>query len=287
VLTLAAGWQMQNLLVFRDDWKVQKNFLWQLAWRAPDLKPGTSILSEDYDTFAFNDDESLNVLVTWMYAPEQKDENFTYHYNFMSLRLVKKLPEMLAAAQTTAPQSIVIRYAPPGCLHVFDPVYDGYLLSLPNRSTVTQLSTEKIPVVPDLVKQTLSLSNPAQILPNSAKSVVPPAIFGAEPAHGWCYTYLKADLARQQGDWETVARLGDEAFALPMLPDDPYEYLPFVEAYARLGRIKDARLLTRQVAESMPLLKPALCGLWNRLPAAPAGTVQEIRQELGVCPVTP
>lgn len=287
-LALAAGWQMQNLLVFRDDWKVQKNFLWQLAWRAPDLKPGTSILSEDYDTFAFNDDESMNVLVTWMYAPEQKDENFIYHYSFMSLRLENKLPEMLAAAKTTASQSIVIRYAPPGCLHALDPRYDSHLLSLPNRETVTLLSAQKIPLVPQLIQQALPLSNPAQILPNLAQPTFPPAIFGAEPAHGWCYTYLQADLARQQGDWETVAHLGDEAFAVPLLPDDPYEYLPFIEAYARLGRVKDARLLTRQVADNMPLLKPALCALWERAgqqAAIPVETVDKLKSELQVCPV--
>jgi len=29
--------------------------------------------------------------------------------------------------------------------------------------------------------------------------------------HGWCYYYQKANLARQQGDWEQVIALGREA----------------------------------------------------------------------------
>jgi hypothetical protein len=115
-----------------------------------------------------------------------------------------------------------------------------------------------------------------------------PALLGAEPEHRWCFYYQKADLARQQDDWETVARLGDEAFAVPLLPDDPYEYLPFIEAYARLGRVKDARLLTRQTADNMPLLKPALCAVWERAgqqAALLAETVDKLKSELQICPV--
>jgi hypothetical protein len=133
----------------------------------------------------------------------------------------------------------------------------------------------------------LPLSNPSQIL-TDAPPFSMPSLLGADPEHRWCYYYQKADLARQQGDWKMVAQLGDKAFAVPLLPDDPYEYLPFIEAYARLGRVKDARLLTRQVADNMSLLKPALCAVWeraNQQAALPADTMDKVKSELQVCPV--
>ena len=120
-------------------------------------------------------------------------------------------------------------------------------------------------------------------------SATPPELFGPEPSRKWCYYFESADLARQQGDWAAVARIGDEVFAIPYYPDDLSEYLPFVEAYGRMGREEDALLLTRNVADQMPILKPALCAVWRRIQKAPTAgipfqRIDKIEQELGYCP---
>jgi hypothetical protein len=70
--------------------------------------------------------------------------------------------------------------------------------------------------------------------------------FGAEPAHDWCYFYQKAELARQQGDWETVAALETEAASLELAPSDPIEWMPFIQAYAYLGQIEKVETLAAQ-----------------------------------------
>jgi hypothetical protein len=285
LLAFAAGFQIQTADVYRDQFKADKYFFWQLAWRAPGLEPGTAVLSQDDKTFLFDDDEALTIPLNWIYAPDHKTRQFPYQYQFISIRLEKTLETMLANPQ--ASQAIVVRYAAPSCLHVLDPVYDRWLLSLPHAQDVSLASALGLPLIPADTLRALPLSNTSLILPEAPQLRMPP-LLGAEPEHKWCYTYQKADLARQQGDWETVARLGDQAFAVPMLPDDPYEYLPFIEAYARLGRVKDARLLTRQVAADMPLLKPALCAAWERVgqqEAVPAETVAALKSELGICPV--
>ncbi len=285
LLAFAAGFQLQNADLYRDQYKVDKSFFWQLAWRAPGLKPGTAVLAQDDKTFLFDDDEALTIPLNWIYAPENKTEQFTHTYQTISIRLEKTLETLLANPQ--ASPAIVVRYAAPGCLHVLDPVYDRWLLSLPHAEEVSRASALGLPLVPSQTLRALPLSNPAQILPK-AQPLKMPSLLGAEPEQRWCYYYQKADLARQQGDWETVARLGDEAFAIPFQPDDPYEYLPFIEAYARLGRVKDARLLTRQTAENMSLLKPALCAVWERAgqqAGLAAETVDKVKSELQVCPV--
>ncbi len=70
-----------------------------------------------------------------------------------------------------------------------------------------------------------------------AAQTAPPseAIFGPEPPHDWCYFYQSAEQAKQAGDWETVVRLGDEAFAAGLTPIEQAEWLPFLEGYLWAG----------------------------------------------------
>lgn len=286
LVALAAGFQVQVLKGYSDDWKAQKNFAWQLAWRAPSLVNGAALASEDADTFRYNDDEALTALLNWMYVPANAALPALNSYSFISARWTDGLLKKQESAAKSPGLLLVTRFAPPACLRIFDPRYDEILLSLPNPAEAAALSALNLPFIPDLTRQAAPLSNPA-LATGGAFPAALPSFLGPEPSRGWCYTYLQADLARQQGDWEQVARLGDEAFAVPMLPDDPYEYLPFIEAYARLGRIKDARALTRQVAESMPLLRPALCAAWSRVPGLSPDFVREMRQQLQICPVNP
>ena len=97
-----------------------------------------------------------------------------------------------------------------------------------------------------------------------------PEIFGSEPEHDWCYTYQKASLAKQVGDWETVVELGDEAEAQGIAPDSteansPQEWLPFIEGYARTGdwgRAAELTIINSQIDSNYELM---LCKLWERL----------------------
>jgi len=97
--------------------------------------------------------------------------------------------------------------------------------------------------------------------------VMPEGLFGKEPPHTWCYFYEKAELARQAGDWELVARLGDEAINQGYAPSDPYEWLPFIEAYALSDDLKQAGQLSREAFASDGKPGTGLCQLWKRVQA--------------------
>jgi hypothetical protein len=84
------------------------------------------------------------------------------------------------------------------------------------------------------------------------------SVFGPEPAHEWCWYYQQASLARQTGDWETVAALGDEALNLGFYPADSVEWMPFMQAYAILGREKDLKKLS-SVLGADPFLEAQAC----------------------------
>jgi hypothetical protein len=155
---------------------------------------------------------------------------------------------------------------PSSCLRVLNPAFDQDLIFLPvykvKDGRITELDAHALP---SLAARALPLSNMDQIITNPDQSAKPPAfILGPEPHTTWCYFFEKADLARQTGDWQEVARLGDEAFGSHYYPVDLSEYIVFIEAYARLGRWQDAEKLAHSVSEPAPVINPALCAIWNR-----------------------
>jgi hypothetical protein len=113
---------------------------------------------------------------------------------------------------------------------------------------------------------------------------------GSEPTRQWCYYYEKADLARQEDDWVQVAEIGDLVFSIPYYPDDISEYLPFIEAYARTGRWEEARDLSRKTINFMPILRPALCAVWQRVErdsetSITPDQIEKMKTEIGYCPL--
>jgi hypothetical protein len=279
LVALAAGYQVIVATEYRRDWNTQKNFLWQMTWRAPAIEPGTVIVAND-TPIRFASDNSLVSPLNWMYAPDNHSARLDYMFFYPSIRLETALKNLepgmpiekdyLAAAfKGSTDQLVALVYSPPGCLRVLDPDLDPLNQMLPL-----------------LIRQAAGLSKVDLIQPDSAQAAVPmPEIFGSEPLHGWCYYFEKADLARQQGDWELVAELGDAAYNQGDYPNDPTERLVFIEGYARTGQWQKAQQQTQEAAAVTPLLQPVLCRLWERIgqdtgSSIPAGLLDEIRQGL-------
>jgi hypothetical protein len=111
----------------------------------------------------------------------------------------------------------------------------------------------------------IPLSDPDRIQVDAAQIEPDITLFGAEPAHGWCYFYAKAELARQQSDWDRVARLYNQARKEGLGPLVPVENLPFIEAFAMTGDIDMALKLTNLTIEQREDLCPAVNTLWERV----------------------
>jgi hypothetical protein len=120
----------------------------------------------------------------------------------------------------------------------------------------------------------IPLSNPDLILTNAGKTANLP--FLAEPKHTWCYYYTKAELARQQNDWDRVMNLYNEARSLGYESSDPFELLLFVEAQAMTGDIRSARKLSNSIYKLEQRTRKGLCQAWERVQIqSPAGTGSE------------
>jgi hypothetical protein len=280
-VSFAVGFQFQVATSYRRDTNTQDILFWEMAWRMPGLQPDTLILSNDLPVKYFSDN-SMTAPLNWIYAPHNTSSSAWYAFYYPTVRLgtslkglEKGIPvqhDYLAANFSgSTDQAVAIEFAPPACLRVLDPQLD------PQNG-----------MLPESIRASAVLSNTAQILPDgSADPVIPPlGQFGNEPAHGWCYYFEKADLARQQQDWKQVAALGDQAFQLKDYPNDPSERIPFIEGYAHVGNWQRAKDLTQESADVTSLMRPMLCGLWQRIRqttgASPEkdGTIKVVEAEL-------
>jgi len=75
------------------------------------------------------------------------------------------------------------------------------------------------------------------IRPGGVTPIPPKSVFRTEPSHEWCYYYQKADLARQNGNWQEIAKIEQEATKLQLSPRDAIEWMPFLQAYSVLGDV--------------------------------------------------
>jgi hypothetical protein len=226
-----------------------------MTWRAPGLKKDTMVLvNEELEYYA---DNSLSAALNWIYAPDNHsdivDYVLFYPTNRESLSLEPNKPvnyDFLAGkfAGNTS-QAVVFYYSPPRCLRLLDPEIDSKNRLIPDDS---------------FLRDAVLLSSTTPILSEPVARM--PAIYNPEPAHGWCYFFQKADLARQMGDWHTVTQLGDVAFALDDYPNDPIERFVFIEGYAHIANWERAVELTMDSYEvSRKFTAPLLCKLWDRI----------------------
>ena len=230
LVSLIIGFQFLNAMDFKHDWDTFKDFFWQLTWRIPDLKENTIIMTTDFP-LKYYSDNSLTAPLNWTYAPESDDEKLSYVFYFSDVRL--KVGRLTALEKDNpvhqwyrsfsfdgnTTDTVVIRYDPPGCVQVLDNVYA-------NAGIIPNLS--------DLEAAEIPLSNLDRIITDPQEPKYPPVeIIGDEIEHGWCYYFEKADLARQDGNWDMILALQSQADSLGLSPRNPSEWLPFFEANLR------------------------------------------------------
>jgi hypothetical protein len=258
---LAAGRQYLWADDYRHDWDAQKSLFWQLTWRAPGIKPDTLVLLNEgaLDYYA---DNSLSSALNWIYAPDNHSQHIEYVLFYPTTRLRNALPELqkdipiyfdyLAGEfNGNTSQTLAIYYDPPGCLRVLDPEIEG-------RNRLIRETS--------LMRFAAHISSPDLITKQMRARM--PEVYAPEPGHAktWCYSFEKADLARQFGDWEEVVSIGETALKLDEQPHDPLELFVFIEGYAHVGKWQRAIELSREAQEvSEAEVQPVLCLLWERI----------------------
>ena len=259
LIALGVGQQFFNANIFRRDWAKQQEIFWQLAWRIPAMKPNTVLLTDqmpiDYET-----DLSFTAPINWMYAPNFRGKHLPYALLYTEKRLGgSSLPSLEPNSEVSLPirrvsfngstsQALVIYMPKNGCLRVLDDARGDQI-------TYGRQSRFLVDAIP--------LSDPSNIIVNDNQTVN--LSFLSEPKHTWCYYFAKAELAYQQNDWKKVIDLIHEANSLGYKPEDPLEWLTYIEAQALTGNIKTAETLSDNVFKHDNTIRRGLCEVWKRV----------------------
>jgi hypothetical protein len=130
-------------------------------------------------------------------------------------------------------------------------------------------------LLPESLRDITKYSN-QNVIGFDQEAEMPSQFYPNEPQHGWCYYFERAELARQQGDWDQVVKLGDIAFKLEDSPNDPFEYFIFIEGYAHAAEWEKAVELSQTSYKiSKNYVGPPLCKLWDRINLNTEGTPEK------------
>jgi hypothetical protein len=259
---------------YRREWANELNYFWQLSWRVPGLKTGTAILG-GYVPSPMLPDYDAGFALALLYSGQKTGTQLPYWYFTWDGFGNVKLKDGAQADVTfrnlefkgTIGQSVMVFNQPlPGCIRVADGFYSGDPALGPQNNLLGYSDLSRIE--------------------STASQAPDPAIFGPEPARGWCYYYQKADLARQLGQWEQVVKLYKQADVLGFSSNQGGEYLPLLEAYAQSSQWNQAYKTSKAIVELTQELGGNVCAKWARytgLPGLDLNLAASLHTELA-CP---
>lgn len=243
-----------NAIRLANETRSLRDFWWQVSWRIPHLQMNTTLVA-NYPVTTIQEDYFVWGPANLIYYP--KGVAGDHVRTGVSAAVLNKdsLLKILGQAQKENDNRRSIR-------SVID--YQNILiLSMPTPGSCVQVINGSQPEISQFEEERIMVVAPFSELQHidlSAEPQMPPQIvFGAEPAHDWCYYYEKADLARQRGGWEEVVRLGDEALQKGFVPQDDVEWMPFLQGYARTGDMDRLDKIRRLMKNSDPYIVRQVC----------------------------
>jgi hypothetical protein len=285
---LAVGHHFLDADYYREVHKSQAIFFQQLAWRAPGLKPGTLLLTNTFQETLLMGDNSLTAALNWIYDP-QPPYSLDYMLFYIPERLASGYLPGIESGLTVSKdfrttsfsgstsQALVVYYEYPRCLRILDPGRDA---DLPRPLNMPRELRDAIPI--SNLEQILAGAQVEQSLPKEVFKYIP-------DADNWCFLYEKAELYRQQGDWQSIVNLASQVFQDDMKLSTTTELLPFIEGFARTGDLEQARRLSLRAYQARPegraTTSSILCATWQGIETySPENNgrvmIQSVKQEL-------
>ncbi len=259
LIGLAVGHNYLTTNDFKWSSTWQRRFFNQLLWRAPYIKPQTSIMSANelfpkmgvYPTsYALNllypSAQPYPMLDYWFYTLQKYFPNNAAQ---LSIGIPLSEKKWFSEFEADSKNSLIINWttANAHCL---------WILSNNDRYN---------PFLDQFTRLALPASNLDRIVNEKETAMQNPLLFGGEDEHSWCYYYETADLARQFQRWDEVTDKYEEAESLGLHPAHAVELMPFIEGYAHAGDLEKAMQLTYDAMSRNEDMRNFLCDNWNRI----------------------
>ncbi len=255
---LSIGWHFRYTNDFRLAWEKQTELYRQLVVRMPSILPNTALMA-DHEVLSLMGDYPTAYALNTIYAQQGAEDagrmkvwfyGISTNFNNKKEELLQGMPlftrHRSMVFKGTSQDAIVFSYEPglSQCLHVIRPA----------DKTARMLNGD--------LRDASILSQPQRIKQAGGFNTFLTEALNIHPLQNWCNYYQQADLARQNGNWQQVAAVWQEAQQLGLQPNDGFEFLPFVEAYLRLEQPEDALKVALLVKQYQPSTRQTVCDLW-------------------------
>ncbi|MEK6752222.1 MAG: hypothetical protein AABZ00_08135 [Chloroflexota bacterium] len=232
-----------NTMRYVRETAATRNFWWQVAWRAPMIEEGVTLIAS-YPGSPLSEDYFIWGPANFIYYPEKQTNN----------------PVEIKLPSSVLTNDAVLNITMNGGMET--PLRRGNYLERDFGNVLVMIQSSlngcvrlidgSLPEVSPYDDDRLKLIAPHSKLENVALDgslqTLPELVFGKEPDHGWCYYYQKADLARQRGEWGTIPVLLKQALDKGYYPEDALEWMPFLQAHAVMGDLENMRSTTKLMA---------------------------------------
>ena len=257
-VALAVAMHLTNEKDFSYSWEKQERFAQELLWRAPQIQPGTTLVTDE-EILGYMGSYSVSFSIITSYQPGDIQKPpywyFPFYYNNPNIQdYLTGTPledsKLTMDFQGNSNNMLLIYYKPElkQCLWILQP-QDINLRLVDND--MRQLSAGS----------DINLINQV----NGEDPSPPEEIYGKQNKKSWCYYFEKADLARQYDDWTRVVQLWNEAQKAGERPDNGFEYIPFIEGLGHTEDWAQVKSMTKFSNRITSGLKPSLCSAMDRL----------------------
>jgi hypothetical protein len=276
-VALATSMHLTNEKDFTYSWEKQERLAQQLTWRAPQIKAGTAIVTDE-EILGYMGSYSVSFSLITSYQPGDVQSPpywyFPFYYTNPNVHdFLAGIPlegnKLTMDFKGSSKQMILL---------AFNPELNRCLWILQPQDTNLRL-------VGNDMRQ-LSAGSDISLIQQGAETTLPESIYGKQNNQTWCYYFEKADLARQYGQWDEIARLWKESQSVGERADNGFEYIPFIEGFGHLEDWEYVKTQTRFAKKVTAGLEPSLCSALDRLTInAPASkqrddTIKDLKDDL-------
>ncbi len=274
LVAMSVGANYTNGLEYQKAWDDQKEFFAQLTWRAPQIEPGTMLISPVLPFDLYFSGTSLTAPLNMIYAPELRENPIPYQMILAATPQMNTMPELI-------PDQDIDRYQ-----RVFNFVgntSDAIAVYSPSEGCLKLLSPDTDPRAfqgdryADLWKSIIPLSDLSRIDLTAPWAELPARYFGEISTDNWCYYYQQAANAEQREAWTEIISIYQNAEIEEHGPEDNSEWLPLIKAHIYNGNIGAALKLSEELVIDNEFTHWGLCSVWQN--HGQASTEQELEKQ--------
>jgi hypothetical protein len=260
LIALAGGKNFSDTNSYKWSTTMQNRIFYQLKWRAPGLRPNTTIVAAR-ELFANMGAYEIGFKLNLLYPTSQPMPQLDYYFGTTYKLFPRNINDITDESKKIKAQRWYAEFEANGS----DSLVVNWSLEPQDCLWVLSINDRYNPLLYGNTAQALAGSDLWRILPGDASFTPDPNLFGREDHNTWCYFYQSADLARQNGDWAQVVSLYEQAKAAGFSPANGVELIPFIEGFARNGQADVAANLNVVSLSLTENMRDYLCDTWNRM----------------------